>query len=132
MKLKKIAILALFLSLVLIGSVSATTVTNDSPTQGDINQTSADSDLLAKTENPISNTSSDEGQQDMNFIDDNGNEIKEMDAKLATENRDKSSDEFQTSNPIAVNDYSQLYSQIANLKNQGTSRAYVINLNQRG
>ncbi len=113
MDYKKIIILTLFLSLLLIGSASAADVSND--TQTDINQIDESSADILKIEN------SDESQ-DMNSI----NEV-ETNTEL-TDN----TNETLTASEITVNDYNELYDQIENLMEQGTSESYTINLNPNG
>ena len=133
MKISKIMVLILFLSLFFIGSVSATVVTNDSQTLDDVTQIdkiSADTNTLLKTENLNLNTQIDENQQD---IDNNENiEVKEISTKLAASECDADDILSATTNQITVNSYSQLYSKIVSLKDQGTSKSYVINLNPSG
>ena len=111
MKLAKITILALFLSLLLIGTVSATSVTNDTQINSDINQ--IDENIL-QTENLNSNIEI---------------KSKNIDLELATANNN----EILTENTqITVNNYKQLYDQIENIKTQGTSKSYTINFNPKG
>ncbi|MEE0935867.1 MAG: hypothetical protein U0L42_09355 [Methanobrevibacter sp.] len=112
---KKIIILTLFLSLLLIGSVSAADVSND--TQKDINPIDENSADILKTENL------DESQNEMNSL----NEI-EINTELTTTN----THETLTASEINVNNYTQLYDQIEILKNEGTSESYIINLNPKG
>ena len=130
MKIKKIIILALFLSLLLIGTANAAIVKNDTNTQySDVNQID---ELNAKNDQiKIETFSSNEykNQQDTNLI--NENEIKEKNTVLATDNINETK-LIETNNQITVNDYDQLYNQIENLKEQGTSKSYVINLNPKG
>ena len=123
MKLGKIMIFALLLSLLLIGTVNATIVTNDSQTQNNINQideSNANTDILLKTENINLNSQINE------------NEIKETNTILAADNSNETNTVSETNNQITVNDYSQLYNQIENLKENGTSKSYIINLNPKG
>ena len=133
MKIAKIMVMILFLSL-FIGSVNAAVVTNDSQTLDDVTQIdkiSADTNTLLKTENLNLNTQIDENQQDIDYNNENI-EVKEISTKLAATESEADDILSATTNQITVNSYSQLYSKIVNLKDQGTSKSYVINLNPSG
>ena len=69
MKFKKAIILALFLSLILIGTANAVVAVDDSQTQNinQMDETHADEDILLKTEELDSNIQIDENQEDQNL-----------------------------------------------------------------